>query len=104
MKKKIAKRLLCTGMPKSLKVSQHNIDEGETRNGAWCPIARALRDVYGLEDDNAVDVDGEDLCLTTPRKGGGSVTIKAPLSAAARTFIKRFDQGLPVRPLAIRLI
>lgn len=76
-------------------VTQDHIDRGIPKDGCWCPIARAIRDL----GDNAFDgleIEVDELLVRV-----GDQTGKLPPEGLA--FIEAFDEGRPVAPLAFDL-
>lgn len=76
-----------------IKVTQKDIDRGRLTNPWYCPIARAVRRASRLVSGKrqTISVGGSDCSIGRQNYG---------LPRRARTFVKRFDNGLPVRPLS----
>jgi hypothetical protein len=80
-------------------VTQEDIERGEASNCAWCPVAWALR---------RFDERAKDYCAVTRyniRMGWhfDDDAVAARPTKSVRSFIHRFDSGLPVTPFNFAL-
>lgn len=77
-------------------VTQKHIKMGIPNEGASCPIACALQELY---PDAEIDVEGTRVIVTPPTPAQMTFT----LAGNARKFIDRFDDGKSVKPLKVVL-
>lgn len=78
-----------------INVSEQNIKEGRPESCEWCPVARALREIY--PSAGTVEVDTDYIRVWIPH----AQRWKTPDIVA--DFIAAFDAGEPVAPIAFDL-
>ena len=76
-----------------IKVTQEHIDNGWRCSRGWCPIALALRDVFGRDCDPRVS--GVHIAL------GPGTSYRTP--PEAMYFISDYDDGRTVQPFEFEL-
>lgn len=79
-------------------VTAGDIEIGDTGACQTCPVAHALARATGA---TWVSVNGKLLAWRGPRSP--MVTVTAPTTPRVRDFIRRFDDGAPVKPLEFEL-
>lgn len=84
----------------NLGIKNKHIQFGERANPQNCAIAKALKDK--MHNIDKVGVFPSHVYLTV-KKHNKTSAFKAKLNAAARTFIKRFDEGMPVNAFKLNL-
>ena len=77
-----------------VEVTLNDIITGRKRDCSFCPVARAVK--RAASRDALIDP-------VAIRVFGTRLFVDIPTPPQARTFIKRFDSGGPVQPLAFRL-
>lgn len=78
-----------------IKVTKRNIQDGVPKSYEYCPIALALRDIFGT-----VSVNPDKIRIIRPETGRKKFL---PLPQEARNFIRLFDDGGTVKPFEFEI-
>ena len=89
--------------PKTIEVSQQNIDQGVCENKESCAIALALRHTY-LDEIDYVEVERFDpITMSSSDDRWWQVNICEDDDFKVQSFIDNFDDGKKVKPMSFKI-